>query len=200
VYLSASSVAGTKPIFRGPTWEPYYWATEAKSVAVNSSLIRIDDDNGGHSPLGAVIDDLVVVTLVYVPPDPPQFLSMPAGSAVCGRPYRYSSSGSPAMGGTAPFTFSLLAAPDQPLPEGISVDPATGDIAWTPAFQPGTVHFLLKASNDLFEATQDVSIEVECPVVLRVGAGCSAAMGAPKDPLAVMALAFLLTRGRQRRK
>jgi hypothetical protein len=131
---------------------------------------------------------------------PPQFLSTADGYGQCGVPYSYSSSGTPQVGGTGPFTFSVGVAAGESAPAGMNVDPSTGEFQWTPTNQDeGLHHVQLTATGPGGASTQAYDLVVTCPngKASTVGCACGAAPGSMVS--VVGALLWLMVRVRQRR-
>lgn len=84
---------------------------------------------------------------------PPAITSSPPGAGEVGVPLTYAPTGV----GDPPFWWSLREGP-----LGLAVDPATGEITWTPA-APGEALFTLVLENDLGEAVQQFTVEVPAP-------------------------------------
>lgn len=92
-------------------------------------------------------------------PYAPTIVSTPVTEASVGRPYSYDVE---AVGDPDP-TYALLTYPD-----GMSIDPATGLISWTPVLgQEGGHPVVVEAGNSAGADTQDFTVEVEagtrCP-------------------------------------
>jgi hypothetical protein len=114
----------------------------------------------------------------------PRFISTPSSTAHCGVPYRYAATAAPHVSGEGPWTFELRAALGLELPSGLSIDPSTGALDWTPTAPEGGNHvFELRAVSAEGVARQLVAVRVECPTRLAVGCGCfvADARGGPGD-------------------
>ncbi|HZN94198.1 MAG TPA: PKD domain-containing protein, partial [Myxococcales bacterium] len=96
---------------------------------------------------------------------PPSIVTAPTPAAVCGTAYVYGEDGRARAEGTPPFTWSLgRGTPETGAPKGMTVDPTTGQISWTPE-KPGPagpVRVALVAENPAGTAVQDFLVEVEC--------------------------------------
>jgi hypothetical protein len=107
---------------------------------------------------------------------PPRILSQPSPEPfLCGQPFRYSEEG-PAAAGTGPFTWSLDDAP-----EGMTADPTTGQLSWTPKGSSTTV-VALRATNEVGSDVQRFAVDVTCPpdgAGFATGCGCNAGTSAP---------------------
>lgn len=123
----------------------------------------------------------------------PGFVSTPQTAARCDEPYQYASSGGPVLTGPGPWTFSATEAP-----AGASVDPASGEVSWTPtADQAGPQTFELSATDGTDTFTQRFDVEVLCGGgEYRVGCGCGA--GGPGLALGALALAVAVRRRRKK--
>jgi PKD repeat protein len=109
---------------------------------------------------------------------PPSILSKPAVNATVGVPYRYGSSGIPQARGGRPLTFGLgkmLNGMRSNVPAGMSIDPASGAITWTPtADQVGPQAVTLTVENVAGADFQDFVIQVDGP---PKSSGCSCDVG-----------------------
>ena len=86
----------------------------------------------------------------------------------------------PQVHGSAPFTFTVEADSGEALPEGLTVDPSTGELNWTPtASQVGTHALRLRVTNAAGEASQAFEVVVECSSQreLPLGCGCASSGG-----------------------
>lgn len=133
-------------------------------------------------------------------PVAPSFLSSAATQATCGLPYRYSETGVPVVSGDSPFIFGLVPLPGGGLPEGMTVNPDTGEISWTPTRdQAGTHELVLEVWGPGGGAAQTIAITVECQVrELNVGCGCGGAGGLAPAMAAGWLLLLALARRRAR--
>lgn len=104
--------------------------------------------------------------------DPPRFLSRGEPFAFCGLPYAYSSTGEPSVAGAGPMVFSVGG---DAVPAGLTVDPGTGALSWTPArAQEGVSRFELIATGPGGTAVEAIEVAVFCrDDKLGVGCGCS---------------------------
>jgi Putative Ig domain/Nidogen-like len=89
-------------------------------------------------------------TVLTSGPLPPFITSIPPTSARPGQPYTYQ----PTASGVEPFTWSLVSGPD-----GMSVDPATGAVSWTPA-EAGDYPVDLRVSDANGSADQNFVVSV----------------------------------------
>src|SRR5690606_21524780 len=94
----------------------------------------------------------------------PSILSVPERTVAAGQPYRYDDDSRPAARGDRPLAWSLGKRVGNQLegaPDGMRVDPATGEVVWTPtAGQIGTVSVVLAASNAAGTDLQEWEIEI----------------------------------------
>lgn len=114
-------------------------------------------------------------------PSPPTFTSSPSTTAFCGVPYHYSGSRMPVVQGSGPLTFTLEPLTGTVLPSGLTVDPMTGAITWTPSAQDVGAHpVVLTVQNNLGQDAQTFAISVECrdPNPAKVGCSCASPGGA----------------------
>ncbi len=130
---------------------------------------------------------------------PPKIVSLPATQASVGQPYLYDEDGRAAARGTAPLAWELGKNVSGALvnaPEGMTVDPATGRLHWTPTLaQSGEVRVSLLVRNQAGVDVQDFVITVAGPgEVAPAGCGCGAVSPAP------FALAALLLLAARRRR
>lgn len=139
--------------------------------------------------------------------DGPLFLSTPLDvKPRCGRPWNYDDDGRvefrARVGGVDyPRTFSIEPEPGWPLPVRLGIEPALGEVRWTPSvIDRGEQRFVLVARSTLGEARQRVVVNVDCPVAAAVGFGCSHG-GLPLPPwlqaLAMLGLAAAALRERR---
>ena len=104
-----------------------------------------------------------------------EFVTQPETRALCGTPYRYGA-GPPQVDAAPPVVFSLSEAP-----EGLSVDPHTGELHWTPTpDQTGVHRVALSATGNSGASVQSFEVDVECPrKAMAVGYGCRQSAGTP---------------------
>jgi MYXO-CTERM domain-containing protein len=132
---------------------------------------------------------------------PPGVVSVPAVTACVAQPYQYGASGAIGARGEPPVTFSLDSGPG-----GLSVDPASGTVTWTPTQdQVGAQEIVVGVSNRYGSGTQRFSVEVTCcteeacPKPPASGCGC-AVPGSSHGDLALGLLALLGGALRSRRR
>lgn len=118
-----------------------------------------------------------------------RFTTTPALVAVCDEPFTYQ----PQVTDLAPdATFTLSARDGTPTPGGMTCDPRTGRIEWTPGPQRQTFFLRLTAGD----AEQRFDLTVDCPPRVQT-VGCSCASG-PVAFLVVVLLSWLWQRPRSR--
>jgi len=121
----------------------------------------------------------------------PRFTSPPPAYAQCGMELRYL----PLVEGPGPYQFDLQAAAGAaPLPPGLTADPETGEIRWTPA-AAGTVSADLRVQTGGGTAKQRLEVTVDCTPYQLQACGCQGAGGG-----AAAILALLLAVARRRRR
>jgi hypothetical protein len=158
----------------------------AGAVTGVTDTVQVRDATGGESQ-----------GLIHVIP-PPSFLSTGADAARCGSAYRYSESGVPSVEGQGELTYSLGAAGTA---SGVEVDPASGEIHWTPTRgQVGEQSFALVVADQGGMASQPLTITVDCPSESAlVGCACGATGASGLGLIALLSGArTLLPRRRQR--
>lgn len=135
---------------------------------------------------------------------PPQILSLPRTDAAAGVPWVYDDDELPAARGDRPLAWSLgknVGGTVVGAPEGMTVDGATGRLAWTPsAAQIGRVPVSLVAENAAAAVVQDFEVDVSGepePVAPPEGCGCRTATTGPGAALGA-ALLLLFARWRRR--
>jgi len=142
-------------------------------------------------------DEVDVVALGASGAAPPAFVSAPPGGATCGLEW---TAAAPVVSGDGPRTFSLHGYGAAPVPEGMTIDAATGAARWLPTSRaPGVHRAVLRVETPSGSAEQLVELDVQCGPPQVGGVGCCSAggPGAAWIPLA-MALWLLLRPGRRR--
>lgn len=129
------------------------WAPTADQIGSHSVVIDVSDGQGG----GAVQGYNIVVSSTAAS-QPPTITSTPGLLAAVSQPYTYQATATDPQGES--LTFSLLNAPT-----GMTIDPASGLIQWTPdPTQLETNPVLLAVTNTDGEiATQNFAITVQPP-------------------------------------
>jgi uncharacterized protein (TIGR03382 family) len=126
---------------------------------------------------------------------PPAIVTVHTPGATCGTAYVYGDDGRARAEGTPPFTWSLgRGTPETGAPKGMSIDPATGKITWTPE-KPGPagpVRVSLVVENPAGTAVQDFMVQVDCS-----DQGCHCSSGGT-GVFAALALLGAVLRGRRR--
>ncbi|MBI3181308.1 MAG: hypothetical protein HYZ28_04115 [Myxococcales bacterium] len=155
------------------------------------ALLTVTDENGL-----SCVDAAAAVALAPGGEPPPRIVSVPDGRGECGVPWSYA----PRWASTAgPLEWSLLASPGAALPEGMTVQPGTGELRWLPTSgQRGRHEVLLTVAGPTGRDEQWVTVDVECADLLkrRVTCGC----GAEGVPLVLLGLVWLAWRPRSARK
>jgi RHS repeat-associated protein len=112
------------------------WTPMAGQVGAHDVELTVDDGNGGTASQTWTIE--VSTTLANRPP----FVdSIPELFAVLGQPYHYAVHATDPEGG--PVTYTLIAPP-----AGMTIDPATGLLTWTPG-ATGSVSVAIRAADAL---------------------------------------------------
>jgi hypothetical protein len=96
---------------------------------------------------------------------PPSIVTTSTTTATCGEAYTYGADGYARAEGTPPFTWSLGLGPEGTgVPEGMTVDTATGQISWTPEKpgRAGPVRVALVVENPAGTAVQDFIVQEQC--------------------------------------
>jgi RHS repeat-associated protein len=104
------------------------WSPQPGDLGTHAVLVRVDDGRGG------VAQQQFTITAIAAPPNrPPVFTSTPIVDANVNTPYSYQATATD-PDGTKPtdpagetLTYSVVSGP-----QGLSVNPATGLVAWTP--------------------------------------------------------------------
>jgi len=126
---------------------------------------------------------------------PPTIVTTPTPKAECGTAWIYGDDGRARAEGTPPFTWSLgLGTSGTGVPEGMTVDPSTGQISWTPK-KPGPagpVRVALVVENPAGTAVQDFMVDVDC-----ADPGCNCSSGGAGS-FAVLMLLWAGLRARRR--
>ncbi|MCP3867907.1 MAG: hypothetical protein GY703_07400, partial [Gammaproteobacteria bacterium] len=95
------------------------WTPEASQVGDQAISIRVADGRGG------IADQPFIISVAHPPNTIPEFTSTPLLHAVVAEEYTYDADAEDADNDT--LTFTLLQAP-----AGMSIDPLTGQVNWTP--------------------------------------------------------------------
>jgi hypothetical protein len=172
--------------------------SSAMPIAVGPAIFAVsavvDGLESARSPYTQVLIVQPVDAGSDAGPRGPRFTSTPRDNGYCGTPYRYGLSTTPAVEGTGPFSFSLQG---DAIPAGLSVDPTTGALTWTPTRgQAGQWSFILRAQSAEGEALQTVTVVVECAGASNAQLGC----GCGEAPAALAWLIALALRARPGRR
>ncbi len=132
------------------------------ATGVDSQLFTLKVDNG----VGSDTQTFALQVLAA-----PVITSTARTATQVGVPYFYDDDATASATGSAPFTWSILAAP-----AGFTLDSVTGAIGWTPT-SLGTSAACIKVSNSVGEAQQCFSILVTTLVVAQPDAGISVTDG-----------------------
>ena len=125
----------------------------------------------------------------------PRFFSAAPTKASCRGPLLYQ----PIAAGTAPISWSLRAAAGSELPKGMTVDAATGAVAFSPDVTASKAEkAVLIATNAAGTAEQLLELEVDCAPQPKYGVGC--ACGSGPGTAAIWALLLLALGFQQRRR
>ncbi len=120
---------------------------------------------------------------------PPVITSTAPSSATCHEPLQYT----PTVAGQGPFTFSVQTTDGAPVPEGVFLNPTTGELLYRPR-SAGTASFELVAYGATGAAMQPLKVTATC-APLQAGCECDAVGG---RPLLLVAALWLLRRRRAR--
>ena len=132
------------------TWSP----TTAQAGTQTISIVA-SDDRGASTTQTFQLNVTVLVTI-----EPPTITSTPPQSVLLGTTYLY------AVAATGPagvaLTYSLVAPPSGAIPDGMTIDPNTGVITWTPTVdEAGPNQVVLAVSDSGGTATQDFTVIVQ---------------------------------------
>ncbi len=149
------SCSGTSPVCPSDVLAPTPCGSDASDGGVAGEDGGLGAEDGGPGMSGG------------------EFVTQPETRARCGTPYRYGA-GPPQVEAVPPVVFSLSEAP-----EGLSVDPDTGELHWTPTpDQAGAHRVALVATGSSGASVQSFEVEVECPRnTLAIGCGCRQGAG-----------------------
>jgi RHS repeat-associated protein len=127
------------------------WSPQQSDLGTHTVALRVDDGRGASAE-----QDYVVSATPAPANRPPVFTSEPVVDARVGSPYRYPATASDPDGD--PLTFSVLSRPS-----GLTIDPATGLVTWTPtADQVGDSNQVsLQVSDGRLAATQTYVVCVD---------------------------------------
>jgi Putative Ig domain len=123
------------------------------------------------------------------------FTTTPGVFLTCSETFSYNADNRPLVVGPGTPRFSLAPRPGEVLPDGLTVDEATGALSWTPTReQAGQHQVVLVVRGDGWAAAQTLELNVECAERKLAVCGCGAGPGA----LGLWLLAAGLLRRRRR--
>jgi RHS repeat-associated protein len=127
------------------------WSPQTSDVGNETVLLEVNDGNGGTAQ-----QQYTVSTVMPPPDEPPLFTSTPVIDGNVDTAYAYQATATSPE--DDPLTFSLTSAPT-----GMSVNPTSGLVSWTPVMsQLGTANVTLNVSDGLGgTATQSYAITVQ---------------------------------------
>nr|WP_161501616.1 putative Ig domain-containing protein [Rhodopirellula sp. SM50] len=128
------------------------WTPSSSAATDNAIEIEVSDGRGG---VATQMFDLVVASVDIN--QPPEITSVPPTHSVSDRDYRYDAVARDPDGD--PVSWELTVAP-----RGMSIDPYTGVVRWTPDESQIGSHFVEITATDVLvgQATQRFSIDVGC--------------------------------------
>ena len=97
------------------------WSPQGSQLGTNGVTVRVEDGRGAGA-----IQDFIVTVVPQVTNHPPRITSQPLFSATAGRLYEYNPTATDEDG--EPLLWQLISAPP-----GVSLDPVTGKVRWTPS-------------------------------------------------------------------
>jgi hypothetical protein len=130
---------------------------------------------------------LPIVALAAPGRVPPLIVSEPPEASACGAEWTYE----PTALGAGPLSWTVSGAPS-----GMTVNPTTGALSWTPDPRLGLTTFTLTALGDGASYAQTVTLKAPCSAVALQTCGCGASGGLPA--LCGAALLWLGIRVRRR--
>ncbi|MFZ9888293.1 MAG: PKD domain-containing protein [Myxococcota bacterium] len=161
-----------------------FTATDDEGLVTESGVeVTVTDESGGIAPA---------------------IVSAPRTAAQADTPYQYDDDGLPAARGQRPLSWSLGKRVGETVygkPEGMSIDPSTGELRWTPTpGQSGTHAVTLVAQNTAGFARQEFEIVVS-GVDAGEDSGCTCAdSGRGSLSMLVLGAALLAPLRRRRRR
>ena len=121
--LTFSLVAGPADMQTDPASGQITWSPATTDAGIHAVTVRVEDGRGSSA------EQHYVLSVNSVTPNrPPLFTSVPVVAGYLNTPYAYQATASDPD--DDPLTFTLIAGPD-----GMTVDPVTGLVAWTPAVE-----------------------------------------------------------------
>lgn len=175
---------------RSPQLSPTRLIQEAGTILAE---LTVTDENG------LTASDTLEVEATAGGRRTPKILSSPATKAFVGVPWTYDDDRTPAARGDRPMAWELgttVAGQQVGRPDGMDLDPATGELRWTPK-EAGSFDVVLVARNDHGAHTQRFSIVVESSTGDEPPKGCCASVGGGVPLFALLVLGVLV-RARQR--
>jgi MYXO-CTERM domain-containing protein len=178
------------------------WALPAAETSTDTVVPRRYTDPGRYDAELRVVDDASLVcsdkaSTIAVGPNtlvPPRIISQALGVASCGIPYEYSAAG----GGPSVMGNGALEWTAESAPTGLSIDPSTGRILWTPGkSQSGLHHVRLVVRNEAGADSHEFDVDVQCGEVRTVSIGCNC-QTASAPLTALVALLGVLSRRRRK--
>ncbi|MBV9124301.1 MAG: cadherin-like domain-containing protein, partial [Planctomycetes bacterium] len=119
--LTFSVVNGPPGLAIDPATGKVTWAPQANDLGNHAVTLGVED---GH---GASAQQTYSIGVIQAPPNqPPVFTSTPVVDATVNTPYSYQATAAD-PDGDHPLNFSLIAGP-----KGLTIDPVTGQVQWTP--------------------------------------------------------------------
>ena len=185
------------------------WLFEDGSSLEGHSQTHTFEEPGLWMATAEVLDDQGLASrasleVTVTTPDgaiPPSIVSTPGRTAEVGEPYRYNREGRVAARGDRPISFSLgkqVGDRLEGVPEGMRVDPVTGELTWTPnSEQVGSEAVALVARNDAGAALQEWTIDVVGPTEeddSGTGCGCGASRASGSALAMLLLLLFVACR------
>lgn len=131
------------------------WTPTAGQVGDHAVTVQVQDTGGLTATQSFMIT-------VLQPNRPPQITSTPVTTATVGQPYSYDVEATDPDAGDV-LTFSLSS-----VPEGMTIDPTTGLIQWTPTVAQVGIHQVMVYVQDAggLSATQSFPVSVRQPPVI----------------------------------
>ena len=148
--VSFSKVAGPQNASVDPTTGEITWSPTADDLGNHAVVLRAEDGRGGST------EQHYVLSVIEPPPNrPPYFTSIPVVDAIVNQPYVYDANADDPDGDTLAYERLVGSG-------GMTIDPITGVLGWTPSSnQVGTHNVTLEVSDGLGgSATQPYVIRV----------------------------------------
>ena len=149
------------------------WTPAGTQVGDNAVAVRVVDGNGG------IATQSYTIAVSAAANQAPNITSTPPTSGTVGIEYQYDVEADDPDGDT--LTFSLTSAPT-----GMSIDPASGLISWTPtALQEGSNPVVVRASDGQAFAEQSFVVSVTPQQALQVSAQISPLIADPDELITI---------------